>query len=46
MCTIPWAFGEEVGRYWTKNGLVTIVSAPSYRWLEIEFRTAFPAREY
>lgn len=27
MCTIPWAFGSEVGRYWTLNGLIIIVIA-------------------
>jgi len=27
MCTIPWAFGNEVGAYWAKNGLITIVIA-------------------
>ncbi len=26
MCTIPWAFGVETGRFWVHNGLVTIVS--------------------
>jgi len=26
MCTIPWAFGTEVGKTWAKNGLITIVS--------------------
>lgn len=26
MTTIPWAWGPEVGRYWSKNGLVAIVS--------------------
>jgi Cd2+/Zn2+-exporting ATPase len=27
MCTIPWAFGTEVGRYWALNGLIIIVIA-------------------
>eukprot|EP00544_Gedaniella_sp_CCMP2646_P007956 CAMPEP_0202486348 /NCGR_PEP_ID=MMETSP1361-20130828/4939_1 /ASSEMBLY_ACC=CAM_ASM_000849 /TAXON_ID=210615 /ORGANISM="Staurosira complex sp., Strain CCMP2646" /LENGTH=1321 /DNA_ID=CAMNT_0049115457 /DNA_START=9 /DNA_END=3974 /DNA_ORIENTATION=+ len=27
MCTVPWAFGSEVGRQWTYNGLVLIVVA-------------------
>ena len=27
MCTIPWAWGPEVGRYWTLNGLIIIVIA-------------------
>eukprot|EP00985_Skeletonema_marinoi_P034843 scaffold45008_cov153-Skeletonema_marinoi.AAC.1 len=27
MCTIPWAFGREVGIFWSKNALVTIVIA-------------------
>lgn len=27
MCTIPWAWGEEVGRKWVMNGLVTMVIA-------------------
>ena len=27
MCTIPWAFGAELGRAWTYNGLVLIVVA-------------------
>ncbi len=27
MCTIPWAFGTDVGRYWTINGLIIIVIA-------------------
>jgi len=27
MCTIPWAWGAEVGRYWTLNGLIIIVIA-------------------
>jgi Cd2+/Zn2+-exporting ATPase len=27
MCTIPWAFGPDVGRFWTHNGLVAIVIA-------------------
>jgi len=27
MCTIPWAFGNEVGTFWAKNGLITIVIA-------------------
>lgn len=27
MCTIPWAWGPEVGKYWCKNGLITIVIA-------------------
>ena len=26
MCTVGWAFGNETGRYWIKNELVTIVS--------------------
>eukprot|EP00934_Nitzschia_sp_Nitz4_P004953 Nitzschia sp. Nitz4//scaffold40_size135432//130078//133507//NITZ4_003273-RA/size135432-snap-gene-0.134-mRNA-1//-1//CDS//3329551306//4943//frame0 len=27
MCTIPWIWGPEVGRYWTLNGLIIIVIA-------------------
>jgi Cd2+/Zn2+-exporting ATPase len=27
MCTVPWAWGTEVGRYWTLNGLIIIVIA-------------------
>jgi Cd2+/Zn2+-exporting ATPase len=27
MCSIPWAFGTELGRKWTNNGLVLIVVA-------------------
>ena len=27
MCTIPWAWGNETGRYWTLNGLIIIVIA-------------------
>ncbi|KAL7517971.1 hypothetical protein ACHAWX_002839 [Stephanocyclus meneghinianus] len=27
MATIPWAFGREVGQYWSKNALITIVIA-------------------
>lgn len=27
MCTIPWLWGPEVGRYWTLNGLIIIVIA-------------------
>jgi Cd2+/Zn2+-exporting ATPase len=27
MCSIPWAFGKDVGRKWTYNGLVLIVVA-------------------
>lgn len=27
MCTLPWAWGAEVGRYWTLNGLIIIVIA-------------------
>ncbi|KAL3763614.1 hypothetical protein ACHAW5_003912 [Stephanodiscus triporus] len=27
MCTVPWAFGAEIGRVWVHNGLVTIVLA-------------------
>ncbi|KAG7364291.1 E1-E2 ATPase-domain containing protein [Nitzschia inconspicua] len=27
MCTIPWAFGVEIGRQWTLNGLIIIVIA-------------------
>ena len=27
MCTIPWLFGNETGRYWTLNGLIVIVIA-------------------
>mmetsp|Transcript_31 Transcript_31/g.60 ORF Transcript_31/g.60 Transcript_31/m.60 type:complete len:1166 (-) Transcript_31:70-3567(-) len=27
MCTVPWYFGEETGRYWTLNGLIIIVIA-------------------
>jgi len=25
MCTIPWLWGVEVGRYWTLNGLIIVV---------------------
>ena len=25
MCTVPWVFGAETGRYWTLNGLIIIV---------------------
>jgi Cd2+/Zn2+-exporting ATPase len=27
MCTVPWFWGREVGRYWTLNGLIIIVIA-------------------
>ena len=27
MCTLPWLYGREVGRYWTLNGLIIIVIA-------------------
>ena len=27
MCTIPWIWGPETGRYWTLNGLIIIVVA-------------------
>ena len=27
MCTVPWIFGPEIGRYWTLNGLIIIVIA-------------------
>ena len=27
MCTIPWVFGAEAGRYWTLNGLIIVVIA-------------------
>jgi Cd2+/Zn2+-exporting ATPase len=27
MCTIPWAFGADIGRIWTNNGLVMLVVA-------------------
>jgi Cd2+/Zn2+-exporting ATPase len=27
MCTLPWLWGREVGRYWTLNGLIIIVIA-------------------
>jgi Cd2+/Zn2+-exporting ATPase len=27
MCTIPWAFGSEAGKDWTRNGLILIVVA-------------------
>ncbi|CAB9515121.1 Putative cadmium/zinc-transporting ATPase HMA4 [Seminavis robusta] len=27
MCTVPWIFGPETGRYWTLNGLIIIVIA-------------------
>ena len=27
MCTVPWAFGLETGRYWTLNGLIIVVVA-------------------
>jgi Cd2+/Zn2+-exporting ATPase len=27
MCTIPWAFGKDIGREWTHNGLILIVVA-------------------
>ena len=33
MCTVPWAFGPEVGRFWTMNGLITIVSRGGRRRL-------------
>jgi Zn2+/Cd2+-exporting ATPase len=25
VCTIPWIWGPELGRYWTLNGLIIIV---------------------
>ena len=27
VCTVPWVFGAETGRYWTLNGLIFIVIA-------------------
>jgi Zn2+/Cd2+-exporting ATPase len=27
MCSIPWMWGAEIGRYWTLNGLIIIVIA-------------------
>lgn len=27
ICTVPWAFGHDVGRYWFHNGLIFIVIA-------------------
>ena len=27
MCTIPWAFGSDAGKDWTRNGLILIVVA-------------------
>ena len=27
MCTIPWAFGTDIGRHWTLNGLIIVVIA-------------------
>lgn len=27
MCTVPWLFGSEAGRYWTLNGLIIVVIA-------------------
>jgi Cd2+/Zn2+-exporting ATPase len=27
MCTIPWAFGADIGRHWMLNGLIIIVIA-------------------
>lgn len=27
LCTVPWFFGEEVGRYWALNGLIIVVVA-------------------
>ena len=27
LCTIPWFFGAEVGRYWSLNGLIFIIIA-------------------
>lgn len=27
ICTVPWFFGEETGRYWMLNGLIFIVIA-------------------
>lgn len=27
LCTFPWFFGEEVGRYWSMNGLIFIIIA-------------------
>lgn len=27
MCSVPWAFGREIGREWTNNGLVLLVIA-------------------
>lgn len=27
MCTIPWAFGKEIGQEWLYNGLIVIVIA-------------------
>ena len=30
MCTIPWAFGTETGKFWAMNGLITIVGIQSF----------------
>lgn len=27
LCTVPWFFGEELGRYWSLNGLIFIIIA-------------------
>jgi Cd2+/Zn2+-exporting ATPase len=27
MCTVPWAFGADIGRHWTLNGLIIVVIA-------------------
>lgn len=27
LCTIPWAWGSDIGRYWTLNGLIIVVIA-------------------
>lgn len=42
MCTIPWAWGQEVGRYWFSQGLVLIVvvsyfTMSSFRTLQFHF---------
>lgn len=37
MCTIPWAFGTETGIFWSRNGLITMVSARSIVFYEIPY---------
>ena len=27
ICTVPWFFGQETGRYWTLNGLIIVIIA-------------------